>query len=439
MGVVQSVRGFFGLEKRSNLPDLKVQGGVYQSNTILSSGFWNSFFGQNNSSGQNVNSSTSLKLSAFYASVRNISEDIAKLPFHVYEIDENGNRRVIRNHPAAILLNKQPNSASTPFTFKQTLIEYALISGNGYAYIERDSNARPVALYILNSQYVTVQLFNQKLYYIVNDQKTGLYGTFTQDEIFHIKGMGDGYVGISVVQYASESIGKALATQAYASGFFGNGATLTGTIEVPGVIQDEATAKNIKNRFIESIKGNGTSSGVGLLSNGAKFTKISVTPNEAQFIESQEFNVSDIARWFRMPLSKIQTGSTGSSNLEQLNIEYVTDCLMPWLVRIEQEVERKLFRADEIEPLEAKFNEKLLMRGDSNSQANWAKTMFYIGAYSSNDVRRFIGENTIGAEGDIYFAPVNMIPANKTDEFWQGKSGLDNKASEANADPTGAN
>ena len=250
MGVVQSVRGFFGLEKRSNLPDLKVQGGVYQSNTILSSSFWNSFFGQNNSSGQNVNSSTSLKLSAFYASVRNISEDIAKLPFHVYEIDENGNRRVIRNHPAAILLNKQPNSASTPFTFKQTLIEYALISGNGYAYIERDSNARPVALYILNSQYVTVQLFNQKLYYIVNDQKTGLYGTFTQDEIFHIKGMGDGYVGISVVQYASESIGKALATQAYASGFFGNGATLTGTIEVPGVIQDEATAKNIKNRFI---------------------------------------------------------------------------------------------------------------------------------------------------------------------------------------------
>ena len=140
-----------------------------------------------------------------------------------------------------------------------------------------------------------------------------------------------------------------------------------------------------------------------------------------------------------MPLSKIQTGSTGSSNLEQLNIEYVTDCLMPWLVRIEQEVERKLFRADEIEPLEAKFNEKLLMRGDSNSQANWAKTMFYIGAYSSNDVRRFIGENTIGVEGDIYFAPVNMIPANKTDEFWQGKSGLDNKASEANADPTGTN
>ena len=141
--------------------------------------------------------------------------------------------------------------------------------------------------------------------------------------------MGDGYVGQSIVGYAAESIGKALATQSYASGFFGNGATLTGTIEVPGVVENEATANNIKTRFIDSIKGNGTASGVGLLANGAKFTKISVSPNEAQFIESQEFNVADIARWFRVPLSKIQSGSTGSSNLEQLNIEYEHICWDP--------------------------------------------------------------------------------------------------------------
>jgi HK97 family phage portal protein len=367
MGKLQQ---FFGLEKRAALPTMPTSGGVFASSNIL-----NWIFGTANSSGQTVNQLTSLKLSSFYASVRNISEDIAKLPFYVYSIDSEFNKKLV-NHPASYLLNKQPSSVSIPFTFKQTLFEFALIQGNGYAYIERDNNAKPIALYVLDSRYVTPQIYNQKLYYIIQDINSGVKGTFTQDEIFHIKGMGDGYVGQSIVGYAAESIGKALATQSYASGFFGNGATLTGTIEVPGVIENEATANNIKTRFIDSIKGVGTANGVGLLANGAKFTKISVSPNEAQFIESQEFNVADIARWFRMPLSKIQSGSTGSSNLEQLNIEYVTDCLMPWLVRFEQEVERKLFRTDEMSTLDAKFDVSKLLRGDMASTATYLKDLY---------------------------------------------------------------
>ena len=428
MGAIQR---FFGLEKRANLPKLAVNGGIFQSFNMPS---WLTF-GQN-SSGQTVNRNTSLNLSSFYGSVRNISEDIAKLPFSVYKVDENGNKTKVP-HIASTLLNKQPSSVSIPFTFKQTLIEYALIEGNGYAYIERDSNAKPIALYVLDSEFVTPQLYNNELYYIIQDINTGVRGTFNQDEIFHIKGMGDGYIGKSVVGYAAESIGKSLATQSYASGFFGNGATMTGTIEVPGMIQDENTAKAIKEAFIKSIKGDGTANGVGLLSNGAKFTKVSVTPNEAQFIESQEFNVADIARWFRMPLSKLQAGSTGSSNLEQLNIEYVTDCLMPWIVRFEQEVERKLFRSDEMDSLDAKFSVNLLMRGDSAAMSQFVTRMYMIGAYSANDALKFMGENTIGEQGNHYMIPVNMIPASEASAFWAGKSLSDNKAT--NKQPIGDN
>ena len=419
MGAIQR---FFGLEKRANLPKMTTNGSIMQSWTIPN---WLTF-GQN-SSGQTVNRNTSLNLSSFYGSVRNISEDIAKLPFYVYKVDKNGNKTKVP-HVATTLLSKQPSSVSIPFTFKQTLIEYALIEGNGYAYIERDANAKPIALYVLDSEFVTPQLYNNNLYYIIQDINTGVRGTFTQDEIFHIKGMGDGYVGKSVVGYAAESIGKSLATQSYASGFFGNGATMTGTIEVPGVVADENMAKSIKEKFISSIKGNGTANGVGLLANGAKFTKISVSPNEAQFIESQEFNVADIARWFRMPLSKLQSGSTGSSNLEQLNIEYVTDCLMPWIVRFEQEVERKLFRADEMESLDAKFSVNLLMRGDSAAMSQFVTRMYMIGAYSANDALRFMGENSIGEAGDHYMIPVNMIPSTEAAAFWAGKSLNDSKA-----------
>lgn len=411
-----------GLEKRAKLPDLKVSGGMFQSSIIPN--WWN--FGEN-SSGKTVNSTTSLNLSAFYGSVRNISEDIAKLPFFVYKVDENGNKTKVA-HIASYLINKYPSSVSIPFTFRQTLIEYALIEGNGYAYIDRDQNAKPIALYVLDSRYVTPQIYNGKLYYIIQDVNTGVRGTFTQDDIFHIKGMGDGYIGKSVVGYAAESIGKGLATQSYASGFFGNGATMTGTIEVPGVIADENQAKSIKDKFISSIKGTGTAAGVGLLSNGAKFTKISVTPNEAQFIESQEFNVADIARWFRMPLSKLQAGSTGSSNLEQLNIEYVTDCLMPWIIRFEQEIERKLFKTNEMEALDAKFSANMLMRGDSAAMSQFVTRMYMIGAYSANDALRFMGENSIGEAGEHYMIPVNMIPSTEASAFWAGKSLNDSKA-----------
>ena len=118
MGAIQR---FFGLEKRANLPKMTTNGSIMQSWTIPN---WLTF-GQN-SSGQTVNRNTSLNLSSFYGSVRNISEDIAKLPFYVYKVDKNGNKTKVP-HVATTLLSKQPSSVSIPFTFKQTLIEYALI------------------------------------------------------------------------------------------------------------------------------------------------------------------------------------------------------------------------------------------------------------------------------------------------------------------------
>ena len=235
--------------------------------------------------------------------------------------------------------------------------------------------------------------------------------------------MGDGYVGKSVIMYGAESIGAGLAVQTYASSFFGSGATLTGTIEVPGVVQDENQAKKIKDTFNSSYKTqNGSNNGVALLHSGAKFTKISAQPNESQMVETRDFGVNDIARWFRMPLSKIQSGSTGSSNLEQLNIEYVTDCLMPWFVKLEQEVERKLFRFDEMDTMDAKFSVSQLMRGDMTSTSNYLKTLYYAGFINRNDGRRFLDLNTITEDyGNTFYSPANMIPATMEVGFWNAK------------------
>lgn len=400
----------------------KTEGGIKESSYVATSAaqFFQSLF---NSSGQNVTPDTALKLSAFWSCVRNISEDTAKVPFDVFQLDSLGNK-VSTRHNAKRLFNKIPSALSTPITFRQTLIENALMFGNGYAYIDRDKRtAEAKNLYIVDPRYVVVKIIDQHLYYIVNDVKSGIYGTFPEDDMFHIRGLGDGYVGKSIIAYGAESIGAGLAVQAYASSFFGTGATLTGVLEVPGVVPDENTAERIKSSFNKGYKTqNGANNGVALLHSGAKFSKISAQPNEAQMVEAREFGVADICRWFRMPLSKVQSGATGSSNLEQLNIEYVTDCLMPWFVKLEQEIERKLMSEKEMDMLEAKFNVSMLMRGDMTATSNYLKTLKYAGFISSNDGRRFLDMNTINEDyANKIYSPANMIPSDMEEGFWESK------------------
>ena len=131
MGKIQQ---FLGIEKRRSL---QTYGGVGESSYVLSQA--NAFFSQllNNSSGQPVTPDTAEKLSAFYSCLRNISEDIAKVPFNVFKVDSNGNKVAV-GHVSKTLLNKMPSSMSTPFTFRQALVKNALVHGNGYAYIDRD-------------------------------------------------------------------------------------------------------------------------------------------------------------------------------------------------------------------------------------------------------------------------------------------------------------
>ena len=392
-----------------------------------------------NNSGQAVNDETAIKVSAFYSCLRGISEDVAKVGFNVYKIDQEGNKTWV-NHPARYLLSKMPSNVCTPFMWRSTMVKNALLYGNGYSYIERFADSgKPKALYLINPKYVIVQLVNQTLYYSVNDPDNGIYGTFNENDIFHIKGLGDGYVGKSVLQYGAESIGGALAVQTYAASFFGTGATLGGYLEIPGVIKDENTAKSIKESFLGSYKTqNGANNGIGLLSSGAKFQKFTAQPNEAQMVEAREFSVADIARWFRYPLSKLQAGSTGSSNLEQLNIEYVTDCLLPWFTRLEQEVERKLFRYDEMENYDARFSLAELMRGDMTSTSNYIKTLFYSGMINRNEGRRMIDLNTITESfGNYFYTPANMVPSELEQGFWESKD--NSKKSQSNPGDGGQN
>jgi HK97 family phage portal protein len=395
---------------------------------------FNSWFGAfQNKAKVPVTPETSLTVSTFYSCVRNIAEDISKLPFKILLTKTDGNRFPLYNHPAYKLLGLRPNSFSTPFTLLETWIATALIRGNGYIFIERDEKtAEPIALYFLRPESCYPILKDRKIYYNVNDVQLNISGTFTSESILHLRGMGDGFMGKSVIVYASESIGKAIATQQYGGSFFGS-TGLKGILKFQNKA-DEQKLKAAKESFQRTYEEDGLAV-VG--SSGIEYEKQQINNNEAQFIESQDFNVSDIARWFRMPLSKLQKdANTGG---EQEAIDYVTNCLLPWVERITQEIEAKLFKESEKFICDATFSFDILLKGDTAAQERRIKTMFMTGAWSPNDVRRFMDYNTVNEDSaKEKYLPVNMIPASQVGDFWKGKQADQNTLTTASPDSSGS-
>jgi HK97 family phage portal protein len=431
MGIVTDIKEFVSYrknkgEQRSISSFSGVPANFTDFSTQLSS--WFGLF--DNKAGVAVTPESSLTISSFYECVNAISEDIAKLPFEVL-LRKDKNYYMLPSNPAARLFSIRPNEFTTPIVFTQTLLKSALIRGNGYAFIERDADATPINLYWLRDECVTPVLKNRKMYYVVLDTTAEINGTFTGNEILHIRGMGDGYIGKSVVGYASESIGKAIATQQFGAKFFAKGG-FNLLLKYAG-IKDENKLKQAKESFMRSFEADA----VAATGTGVEVERIAVTNNEAQFIESQDFNVADIARWFRMPLFKLQKDTSATSEAQE--IAYVNDCLMPWIIRLEQEIRAKLLKENEKFFLVPRFDTFMLLKGDSQAQERRAKTMFMVGALKPNEARTMFGHNTIDQiELDVTYLPANMLPSDQVKEFWQGKQIQPEQVDLASVDSSGS-
>lgn len=434
-GLTQRIKQGFATEKRSMQLSPYTSTGFSQLFSQVLTGY--------NHSGQNVTAETSLRLSAIYGCVRNISEDIAKAEIKLLKYDKKtGNYVNLNNHPIYNLLNVKPNGYSLPFAFREAVQQNALLRGNGYAYIKRNSiSGEPEKLVWLQPESVNPMIVNNsqdnpneadlRMIYLVNDPRTGIQGTFQAYDILHIRGMGNGYVGVSVVAYASESFGKALATQQFGATFFGSNG-VKGVLKFAGQ-NDENKLRKAKASFKRAYQ----EDGLAVVNQGVEWEKVDIGPEEAQFVQSSEFNVADIARWFRMPLSKLQK-SDQVTDVEREAIEYVNDCLLSWQIRWQQEIMTKLISPIEQNDVRIEFNNDYLLKGDSASQERRIKTMFYVGAWSPNDALRYMGYDVKETpESDETFMPVNMIPASNVSEFWMSKNPSSN-IPQASADSTGS-
>ena len=328
------------------------------------------FYMGGSSSGKVVTERSAMQMTAVYACVRILSEAIAGLPLHMYRYKDDGGKEKALDHPLYLLLHDEPNPEMSSFVFRETLMTHLLLWGNAYAQIIRNGKGEVVALYPLMPNKMTVSRDETgQLYYTYQKSQEELPkdNTYTvtlhPSDVLHIPGLGfDGLVGYSPIAMAKNAIGLAIATEEYGSKFFANGAAPSGVLEHPGTIKDP---QRVRESWMSQFGGSANSNKIAVLEEGLKYTPISISPEQAQFLETRKFQINEIARIFRVPPHMVGDLEKSSfSNIEQQSLEFVKYTLDPWVVRWEQSIQRTLLTPEEKKTYFVKFNVEGLLRGD---------------------------------------------------------------------------
>ena len=374
------------------------------------------FFMGGSTSGKTVTERSAMQMTAVHSCVRVLSEAIAGLPLHLYMFEEDGSREKATDHPLYFLLHNEPNPEMTSFVFRETLMTHLLLWGNAYAQIIRNGRGEVIALYPLMANRMTVDRDeNGQLYYQYlksdSDAPTmkGSIVTLSPYDILHIPGLGfDGLVGYSPIAMAKNAIGMSIACEEYGAKFFANGAAPGGVLEHPGVIKDP---ERVRESWNSTFGGSGNANKIAVLEEGMKYTPISISPEQAQFLETRKFQIDEIARIFRIPPHMVgDLDKSSFSNIEQQSLEFVTYTLDPWVCRWEQAMDRALLMREEKNKYFVKFNVDGLLRGDYQSRMNGYAVARQNGWMSANDIRSLENQDRIPAEegGDLYLINGNM-------------------------------
>lgn len=352
----------------------------------------------------NIKVKESLKLSAVYNAVEQISNDLAKTPFGMYQ-DTNGNKERLRSHPADKLVSQEPNYLMTPFVFKKLIGTSLPLRGNCLFKIITDNTGFPVsAEYIAWDKVQDIKLIKDELYYYIRGVKNPLMSS----EVLHFKQFSlNGLVGISTITFAAMQMNLALKTQEFSIMNMDNKGVRQGVISTEKVIKEKAgIIAGWRNAMAEK-----SADRVVVLDEGMTFQPITITPQELQIIEQQRFSIEDIARWFNIAPHKIKSlQQSTNNNIEQQSLDHVSDTIQPLVTNIEQELTKKLL--SKIEKSNGAYfrgNMNVLLRADIKSRGEYYSKMVNSGIYNRNEIRRKEEENNGPELLDEYLTPVNTF------------------------------
>ena len=397
---------------RKNKTDEEVRS-IYGS-TIISSSL--------SASGETISKEQAIRVATVWSCVRVLSETIASLPICLYYKDDNNRKIKLNDNPLNKLIGEQPSPLYNSFMFFERALVDLSFDGNFCAYIERNQGGLPIGLHPI--QFNDVDVFTspdgREVYYEVTqniDTPYPVVGKVQSMNMIHIKGLSfDGIIGKPPIQAAAETLGISIALDKHAGSWFKNGSHMGGVLKHPGTLKPE-TAKRLKQSWSANYQGTVNSGKTAILEEGMDWVSRTVPNNQAQFIESREYQVSDICRVFRVPNHLVNDLTKSSYNsIESQQIDFVVHTITPWIRRIESELNAKLIPTKERGYQYFKFNLTALLRGDSKSRADYYRTLVNIGVMSPDEVRSLEDMNPMGQESEKVYMQSNMMPLDKLGE-----------------------
>lgn len=371
--------------------------------------------------GQEVDVTTVLGLSAVWRALNILSDSIASLPVEVVRKTRQNSVESAIKHPVNRLLTINPSPLFTPYTLMQTLVTHAALVGNGYAYIHRERVTRyPKKISIIEPHRVSIHVLegDKVVYKIDNVDRT-----IKPEDIIHFGGLSwNGLAGVNVLEQLADNFGLALANQEYLAKFFADGATIAGVIKHPGRLDDQSMHR-LRRSWEAQYGGSKNSGKTAILEQGMDYQAIGLSPQQAAAAETKKLTIADVSRIFGVPQFLLEDLDRATfNNIEHLSLLFLKHTIRPWCKRIESELNRKLFPPDEQGEYMVRFDLDDIHMVDLESRGKYIETMMKWGILNRDEIRERENYNPIAdGTGQTYFVPMNMQdPANPNNNTGNG-------------------
>ena len=361
-------------------------------------------FGGSEYGSRNVSPEKSLHISAVWRSVNLISTTSACLPIHAYKNDQNDVRRRAGGSAATLIENPHPDM--TPLELWELVYGSLCLWGNAYLLKLYNRGGELAELWWINpSRVKATRLDNGEKRYVLDGNTDQPY---SDRLMLHIPGFGyDGICGVSPIRAAREGLSLALAAEEFGGRFFNSGALASGILQTEQRIEQE-DARRLKALWKEGGSGLDSAHDIRVMGSGAKFQQLTIPNEDAQFLQTREFQVTDVARWFGIPphmLAQTDKSTSWGTGIEVQNIGFIQYSLMGYLRRVEQRLTKVIGPGT----VYAKYALEGLLRGDSKARAEFYTRMWQLGVFSTNDIRRLEELEPVDG-GDVRYVPMNYAP-----------------------------
>ena len=360
---------------------------------------------------------TATQLSTVYRCVEVISDAIASEDWQVLEYTKSEGWKDSPFSKVHYMLNREPDVRYSKHMLMKTLVSRVLLWGNGYIKIHRNGIGDPVSLELITADVRRFINDDGSSYYEIGPEGASKddYPDVKDEDMIHVMNKTvNGLIGISVLRDAYNTLNLATYSEASAEGFFLSGANMSGIITVEGGKLTKEMAQGVKDSwqaaFNNGDKGTG---GIAVLGGGLTFTPVNVNPKDAQMLETRQFNVVEICRFFGVAPSKVfDNNNLTYSNVESFQLGFISDTIAPLNSKIEGEFNRKLLRPSKRFTTYLNLDIKGLLNYNLDAKANYVSKMFQSGGFTVNEVRAEIGNPTLKG-GDDAYVQVNMKRINE--------------------------